>query len=315
MTTTSHGACGSRPNQSPMAAFARSSDACATAAISSRRRKWSAGSSRSAFSVSASPFVPRGARPARSNSASIRSDLLQADGVDFFRRDVERGVRPREQRVRLVASGNVRQPRTIVGRARGAISSAMSGPIALERRPDLLADDAEQVVPDLRDALRRLGERPLGVGLRQQLVELLEDLGGRGSPRRCGPLPRRAAGPHRPGRGRRAWRASGRGAHRPRRRLRAGWKDGMSSRSTCGPSMGSTLKAPCRRPGRRGRRAAPRPVPPHGSPVVARTSVRRCSKPSRRVRHARGPGRGVVLEAVVEAAIADGRGEAGWRSR
>ncbi len=103
-------------------------------------------------------------------------DLLETDGVHVLRDDVERRVRPGQEPIRLGATRDVPEAGSIVRpRVRGDLVDD-DGAVALEGGSDLLADDLQQLLADLGRFSRRLGQRPLGIRLVQQLVELLDDL-------------------------------------------------------------------------------------------------------------------------------------------
>ncbi len=104
-------------------------------------------------------------------------DLLQADRMHVLGNDVERGVGAGQQPVCLAAAGDVRQPGQRI-RARSLCDLVHDdGPVPLEGGPDLLTDDVHEPIADLRRLPRGIGQWPLGVRLGQQLVELLDDLG------------------------------------------------------------------------------------------------------------------------------------------
>ena len=103
-------------------------------------------------------------------------DLIQTDGVHVFGDDVERGVRPGQEPICLGATGDVPEARSIVRSCARSDLVDDDGAVPLEGGPDLLADDLQQLVADRRRLVRRLGQRPLGIWLVQELVELLDDL-------------------------------------------------------------------------------------------------------------------------------------------
>ena len=137
--------------------------------------------------------------------------------MDLLRGDVERGVRPGQRRYASAPPGRCDRPGRSSGRARGAISSAMTaryrsnaGRISLP-----MTSSSWSRISGACSAGSASGHSASGRSSSSSIcsMTLVQSVA---TP--SGPRPRRVAGRRRPGRGRRAWRASERGAHRPRRR-------------------------------------------------------------------------------------------------
>ena len=110
MTTTSQGAFGSRPNHSPIASFARASDARATSSISSRVAEVEVLVLAQGLQGVVQVLGAEQASTELDELAVDPPNLLETDGVDLLGVDLERCVRARELGVRLRAAGKVRQP-------------------------------------------------------------------------------------------------------------------------------------------------------------------------------------------------------------
>ena len=142
---TSQAAIGRRPNQSGIAAVARSRHAAAASKISSRVEKYSAGSVRSWARASAQARGPDGAAGELGELDVDPRDLVQADLVDLGGVEVERGVDADQPPVALGALGDVAHARVLrrAGTRQDLGDERVVEPD--ERGPDLVVDGLRQV--------------------------------------------------------------------------------------------------------------------------------------------------------------------------
>ena len=191
--------------------------------------------------------------------------LLEPDGVDRLRREVQRRVGPDEMRVGRVAAGDVGEPGPVVRAGDRAQLVDQDRSLSLERRPDRRHGSRRarrrRRTLVIRAASPRWSawagrrQRPIDVVERKEIVQLVDHAVDEARPGQSGPRPPRSAGRRRGGRSRGPWPAS---APAPPRRRRACPAAGSSRRSGAGPAAHRADRPPIGRGPTRPARAGAR---------------------------------------------------------